>query len=53
MSGTEEEDDRQLVETINVETTCISTNTIHQISVIMRFLEIQCENIGDEIHRDT
>ena len=36
----------------NVKTTGIPTHTICQISVIMRFLEIQWQKLGEEIRRD-
>ena len=42
-----------LWEIFNVETTGIPTHTICQISVIMRFLEIQWQKLGEEIRRDT
>ena len=37
----------------NVETRGIPTHTINQISVIMRFLEIHWQALGEEIHKDT
>ena len=37
----------------NVETKCIPAQTTNQVSFIMRFLEIQWEQLGNDIHKDT
>ena len=37
----------------DMETRGIPAHTVNQISVIMRFLEIQWQHLDDDIHRDT